>query len=72
MKLEKLQMVNRLDAARSHLLAQLASGTLRVSINGNDQDMVIVELVRPVVEAELRSRLREIEDDMTALGVVVS
>ena len=72
MKLEKLQMVNRLDAARSHLLAQLARGTLRVSINGNDQDMVIVERVRPVVEAELRSRLREIEDDMTALGVVVS
>ena len=69
-------MVNRIDDARLSLKRQVelttVAGKLRVSIDGEPQDEGIIALVRPVIERELRARMKSLEVDLVALGVKVS
>jgi hypothetical protein len=73
-KLSRLPMVLRIAEERNALRAQLDSLDKRkicVSIDANRQDDTIIELIRPVLDCELRARIAVIDRDLAALGVVI-
>lgn len=81
----ELPMLNRIVDARKALEHTLQSLRCRhnptsfqsgeylcVTISGERQDDAILELVRPVIEAEIRARIASLDRDIEALGVTVS
>ncbi|APR53353.1 hypothetical protein CA223_05415 [Sphingomonas koreensis] len=72
MRLDKLAMVNRIATERADLKQQLDHGKIEVAINCRTQDGTFTQLVTPVVREELRSRIRALDADLKALGVVIS
>ena len=71
MKIGSFPIVQRTIEARAHLLRQLESCTIVVTIDGVAQDDLMLERLRPHVQAELRLRLSEMNEDLRQLGVEV-
>lgn len=77
MRLSMLGIVNRTADARAALLFQLQllenvdNQSLHLTLDGNRMDGTMVALVRPVIAAELRGRIRSLERDLEAQGIVV-
>jgi hypothetical protein len=64
-------MAARAVTERNTLIEQRDKATLGVTINSKYQDELMLELVRPVVAAELTRRIGEIEADLRQWGVEV-
>ncbi len=71
MKIGSFPIVARTIEARASLIKQRNVGRVDVVIDGTYQDMMMVERVRPVVQAELTLRIQELDEDLRQLGVIV-
>lgn len=74
MQLNRLAKVNTLDIEREGLkrdLVALANEEYALTIRGNRQDEAILSLIRPVLQAEIRARIRVIERELQNMGVEV-
>ena len=74
MKLSRLPMVLQMALERDRLLGQLDSLDKRelcVTIASERQDDTILEMVRPVINCEVRARICEIDRDLVAQGVEI-
>lgn len=74
MQLNRLAKVNTLDLEREGLkrdLVALANGEYVLTIRSNRQDDGMVSLIRPVLQAEIKARIRVIERALQELGVEV-
>lgn len=73
MKLGNLHMINRSVEERTKLQALLKAKTLAVQLfdgwSTTHLDETYVELVRPIIEGEIRARIRRIEADLVGMGV---
>lgn len=71
MKLANFSQASLLVSERRQLETKLIS-KIGVTLAGTYQDDDIVELVRPVVEAEIRARISRIDAELRLLGVEVA
>lgn len=74
MQLNRLAKVNTLDIEREGLkrdLVALAEDDYAMTIRGNRQDEAMLSLIRPVLQAEIRARIRVIERELAHMGVEV-
>lgn len=74
MQLNRLEKVNQLDQYREGLkrdLVALGAGEYVMTIRGERVDDAILSLVRPVLQAEVKARIRVAERQLAELGVEV-
>lgn len=73
MRLGNLHMINRSVDELGKLKAMLATKVIVLQLyNGwstTHLDDTYIELVRPVIQGEIRARIRRIEADLVAMGV---
>lgn len=72
MRLDSFPMVQQAIAAREKLVMQRECGRFGVTIDGVYQDDTMIEQVRGAVVAELNRRIAELDDDLVALGVIIT
>ena len=72
MRLSQLRIVNQAAEERAALIRKIERGAFGVTIDGENQDVELVMLVRDVLLERMRARLAEIEVDLAALGVAVA
>lgn len=67
-----LECTLRALRCRHNPISGMSGEYLCVTISGERQDDAILELVRPIIEAEIKARIASLDRDIEALGVTVS
>ena len=71
MQLSKLRIVSQAAEERTALIHKIERGAFGVTIDGENQDVELVMLVRDVLIERMRARVAAIEADLQALGVAI-
>ena len=76
MKISDVFVVSNLVRQREHLLALRKDAKITGSISvgswtSDNLDPVMIELIRPIINAELDQRIAVVEGDLRDLGVVL-
>jgi len=70
-KLSDLQRVRDIADVREYLMRLKNEGTIEISIDGHFQNREFVEHVATSVRLELRHQIREYDEQLMDLGVVI-